>query len=146
MTKLTKLPLTKIAQAKKLGARLVEDAEAVDIAMRKRDDTLYEFLGTLYLVDQQVREFDEGEAREAIKQEFGDKLAATKNLENLLLKLTYPDLSLKSRGTRSKYAKTLRYVLKKKCGSKSVKSFVRANGSINSCVAKERKLRKRKTR
>jgi hypothetical protein len=138
---MTKIPFSIIAKAKKLGARLVKDAEAVESAMRKRDDTLYEFLGTLHLVDKQVRELDSGEAREALKQEFGHKLAATRKSENLLLKLTYPDLSLKSRNTRSKYAKTLRYVREKKRGLKSVKSFVRANGGINGCVTKERKLR-----
>jgi hypothetical protein len=138
---MTKIPFSKIAKAKKLGARLVKDAEAVESAMRKRDDTLYEFLETLYLIDKRVRELDPGETREALKQEFGDKLAAPKKSENLLLKLTYPDLSLKSRTTRSKYAKTLRYAREKKVALKSVKRFVRANGGINGCVAKEKKLR-----
>ena len=53
-----------------------------------------------------------------------------------LLKLT----SLNPR-TQSKYAAVLRFIRKKKKPGQSIRRFVQANGGLNGCVKKEKRLR-----
>jgi hypothetical protein len=137
---MSKIAFSRIDEATEVAARLVQRSAAVEAATQKRDNTLYKFLANLHQLDKQLRKMSMKEALKTLKQKYGDELPTTRKPENLLLKLTYPDLSA---NTRSKYAATLRYVREKKKPTRTVKSFVRANGGINGCVAKEKKLREK---
>jgi hypothetical protein len=140
---MSNIPFSKIDEAAKLAARLAQLSAAVERAMLKRDNALYEYLGSVYLLNELLQEIGEPEAMKALKAKYGAKLPVARTSVTLLLELTYPNLCVKK---RSKYAGVLRYVREKKKGLQSVKSFVRANGSINGCVAKEKKLREKKAR
>jgi hypothetical protein len=114
---------------------------AVKTAEQKRDNALYKYLTILYELNLELKKMGRVKALKALEARYGDKLPTAKNSHHMLLKLTYPDLSASSRNTRFRYAKILRYVLRKKNSSETVKSFVRGNGGINRCIRKEKKLR-----
>jgi hypothetical protein len=129
---------SKIDDAKKVAVHLEERVAAVERANENRDKCLYNLLGRLHRLDQQLRQTPRTEAIKVLKP---GGLPFAPNWVNLLLKCTYPNLSAK---TRSKYAAALRYVgLKKEPGQK-VMDFVRENGGLNGCVEKEKKLRAKK--
>lgn len=132
---------SEIDQAREVAARLARRNAAVKTAEQKRDNALYKYLTILYELNLELQKMGRVKAVKALKPRYGDKLTTAKNSRHMLVKLTYPDLSASSRSTRWRYAKILRYILRKKTSSETVKSFVRANGGINRCLGKEKKLR-----
>ena len=108
---MSNIPFSKIDEAAKLAARLVQLSAAVESAMLKRDNALYEYLGSVYLLNELLQEIGEPEAMKALKAKYGAKLPVARTSVTLLLELTYPNLSAKK---RSKYAGVLRYVREKK--------------------------------
>jgi hypothetical protein len=128
---------SKIDEAKKIGVRLARRSAAAESAMRKRDNTLFIFFAKLHAVHTQIRKIGDEAAAQALTAKYG-KLPTGR----ILLKLTYPSLKPKK---RSKYAATLRYIGNKKKPSQSVRKFVRENGGINGCVAREKKLHARQS-
>lgn len=137
------IPFSKIDEAREVAARLVQRSAAVESAMERRDNSLYKLLANLHQLHKRLRKLGRDEALKALKQKYGDELPTTTKSVNLLLELTYPGLSAKP---RSKYASVLRYVRAKKRPGESVRNFVRRNGGINGCVAKEKKLREKMRR
>jgi hypothetical protein len=134
---------SEIDEATKVATRLVQRSAAAKRATKRRDNSFYKFFATLHRLDKRLRKLDRDEALKELKEKYGNALRSTKKSMNLLLKLTYPDLSVK---TRSKYAATLRYVREKKAPEQSIRNFLRANGGIKGCVEKEKKLREKKKR
>ena len=131
--------LLKIDKAAKLAAGLEKRSAAIESAKQARDHMLYELLELLHRLDEQLRQTSRIEARKAFKAPLP---FAKDRWMNLLLKRTYPNLSAK---TRSKYAAVLRYIRNEKKPEQSVRTFVQKNGGLNGCVAKEKKLRAKKT-
>jgi hypothetical protein len=132
-----------IDEAKKVGTRLVQRRAAAKRATKRRDNSFYKFVATLHRLDNRLRKLDRDEALKELKEKYGNALRSTKKSVNLLLKLTCPDLSDKTRGD---YAATLRYVREKKAPERSIRNFLRANGGIKGCVKKQKKLRDKKKR
>jgi hypothetical protein len=134
---------TEIDEAKKVGTRLVQRRAAAKRATKRRENSVYKLVATLLRLDNRLRKLGPDEALKELKGKYGNALRSTTKSVNLLLKLTCPDLSDK---TRSKYAATLRYVREKKAPEQSIRNFLRANGGIKGCVEKEKKLREKKKR
>jgi hypothetical protein len=132
-----------IDEAKKVGTRLVQRRAAAKRATKRRDNSFYKLFATLHRLDNRLRKLDRDEALKQLKEKYGNALRSTKKSVNLLLKLTCPGLSDK---TRWKYAATLRYVRDKKAPEQSIRNFLRANGGIKGCVEKEKKLREKRKR
>jgi len=125
-------------EAKKIGVRLARRSAAAESAMRKRDNTLFTYFAKLHAVYTQIRKIGDEVAAPALSAKYG-KLPTGRML---LFTLTYPSLKPNK---RSKYAATLRYIGNKKKPGQSVRKFVRENGGINGCVAREKKLRARQS-
>jgi hypothetical protein len=88
-----------------------------------------------------LREIRKIRALKLLRAKYGDKLPArTDDVCIFLLRLTYPKLNAKK---CCKYASVLELVRLEKKPDQTVKEFVRANGGINRCVAKEKKLREK---
>jgi len=129
---------SKIDEAKKIAARLARRTAAAESAKQKRDSTLFTFFAKLHAIHKELRKIGDEAALEALTAKYG-KLPTGRML---LLKLTYPSLEPKQ---GSKYAATLRYIWVKKKAGQSVRAFVRKNGAINGCIAREKKLRDKKS-
>lgn len=133
---------SRIDDAKEVAARLGRRVAAVERANENRDKCLYNLLGRLHQLEGQLKGIKGSEALRALRKKFGPRLPTSSTISiSLLLQLTYPELSSK---TRSKYAAVIRYVGAKKKPGQKVMEFVRENGGINGCVAKEKKLRDKK--
>jgi hypothetical protein len=88
-----------------------------------------------------LREIRKIRALKLLRAKYGDKLPArTDDVCIFLLRLTYAKLNAKK---CCKYASVLELVRLEKKPDQTVKEFVRANGGINRCVAKEKKLREK---
>lgn len=132
---------SEIDEAKKVATRLGQRNAAVKRATKRRDNTLYRLFETLDQLHIKLREIGKVRALKSLRAKYGDELPArTDDVCIFLLKLTCPKLTTKK---CSKYASVLTLVRLKKKPDETVKDFVRANGGINGCVAKEKKLRNR---
>jgi hypothetical protein len=127
-----------VEAAKKIAARLVRRNQAVAKAERNRDLCLYKFLESVHKLDRRLRNMPVAEARKTLKPKHGVKLPAKADSGMFAIKITHPSLAPKA---CSKYAAVLRLIRKKKKPGQSIGQFVRANGNINGCVAKEKQLR-----
>jgi hypothetical protein len=127
-----------IDKARAVAKRLARRNKDVASAMSKRDVCLDKLFESVHEIDSQLHKMGKQKAREALEVKYGN--AVPRNLSQFL-KLICPELPSKR---RSKYAGVLRLVRSKKKTGQSVKAFMRANGRINGCVAKETKIRNAK--
>jgi hypothetical protein len=128
--------IAKIDQAKERTVRLQRFSDAVTEANRKRDAYLYNLFTDLHDIEVDVRKLKWADRRKI----FGDRLGFQTKIGGLVIELTCPDLDPKK---RAKYAAVLRFIAVEKSPREKVKEFVRKNGGINGCVAKEKQLRQR---
>ena len=77
------------------------------------------------------------EARKTLKAKYGGNVPTTIRTGMFAIELTHASLAK----TRSKYAAVQRLIRKKKKPGELIRKFVRANGGMNGCVAKEKKMR-----
>jgi hypothetical protein len=131
----------KIEAARQRALRLQKLSKVVEEVERKRDACLYNLFGDLHGIEGDLRKLSWKDRRKI----FGDLLdfRTNRQLGSLLLRQVYPELDAKK---RAKYGAVLRYVTATKSPREKVKDFVRKNGSINGCVAKESKLRREAAR
>jgi hypothetical protein len=122
----TKMLFSKIDEARELAKRLEELGEAVESAMRERDNALYKFFAKLHYLEKRLRRLNT--PREKLEAKYGRLPGSSKSAIRFMLKLTYPNLGTKQ---RSKYAAVLQYVREKKKPDQSVKSLIRRAGGIN---------------
>jgi len=128
--------IAKIDQAKERATRLQRLSDAVTEAERKRDICLYNLFTDLHDIEVDLRKLKWAERRKI----FGDHLGFQTKIGGLVIERTCPDLDPKK---RAKYAAVLRFVAAAKPPHKKVKEFVRKNGGINGCIAKEKQIRQR---
>jgi hypothetical protein len=128
--------IVKIDQAKERAMRLQSLSDAVNEAERKRDACLYNLFADLHDIEVDVRKLKWADRRKI----FGDRLGFQTKIGGLVIERSCPDLDAKK---RAKYAAVLRFVAAAKPPHEKVKEFVRKNGGINGCIAKEKQLRQR---
>ena len=121
-----------IDQARAIARRLVRRNKVVARAERNRDLCLHRLFKSLHELDKKVRKMG---GRQALKAKYGN-IPTNKDSAMLAVKLTHlPPKAC------SKYAAVLRFIREEKKPGESIRKFVRANGDINGCVAKEKQLR-----
>lgn len=131
---MTKELIAKIDQAKERAMRLQRLSDAANEAKRKRDACLYNLFTDLHDIEVDVRKLNWADRRKI----FGDRLGFQTKIGGLVIERTCPDLDPKK---RAKYAAVLRFVAAAKPPHEKVKEFVRKNGSMKGCIAKEKQLR-----
>jgi hypothetical protein len=121
-----------VDEARVIAKRLIRRNEDFARAEKNRDACLYKFFDSLHELDRQVRKMG---GRQALKAKYGN-IPTNKDSAMLAVKLTHlPPKAC------SKYAAVLRFIREEKKPGESIRKFVRANGDINGCVAKEKQLR-----
>jgi hypothetical protein len=123
-----------IDQAREIAKRLTRRNKDVASAMSKRDVCLYKLFESLHKIERQLLKIGKQKANEVLMAKYGN--TRPKNMDDLLKRI-YPELPSKR---RSKYLALLRYVQAMKESDQPLREFVRANGGINGCVAKEKKI------
>jgi hypothetical protein len=131
----------KIEAARQRAVRLQKLSRVAEKVERKRDACLYGLFDDLHGIEGDLHKLGWKDRRKI----FGHLLdfRTNRQLGSLLLREVYPGLGAKK---RAKYGAVLRYVAASKSPREKVKDFVRKNGSINGCVAKESKLRREAAR
>jgi hypothetical protein len=127
---------TEIEKTKELAAKWRGMSVKATKVEQKRDAHLFRLLGDLDGMRAKVLNLPLGAQRKVLGGFEG--WGGTGQIIRLLLKNVCPQLDAKK---RAKYAAVLRYVAAKKESGETVKDFVRKNGGLNGCVAKEKKLR-----
>lgn len=128
--------IAKMVRAKERAMRFQRLSVAANEAERKRDACLYNLFTDLHDIEIDVRKLKWADRRKI----FGDHLGFRTTIGGLVIERTCPDLDVKK---RAKYRAVLRFVAAAKPPHEKVKEFVRKNGGINGCIAKEKKLRQR---
>jgi hypothetical protein len=130
--------IVKIDQAKERATRLQRLSDAVNEAERKRDACLYNLFADLHDIEVDVRKLGWADKRKILCDRLNFRTSS--KISGLVIERTCPDLDAKK---RAKYAAVLRFVAAAKPPHEKVKDFVRKNGGINGCIAKEKHLRER---
>jgi hypothetical protein len=128
---------SKIDTAKKTATRLIKRNTDANMAERKRDVCLYKLFEILHELDKRLQTIGGPFILRTLKKKYG-VISKSKDSGMFLLKLTHPTLDPR---TQSKYAAVLRFIRQKKKPDQSIRKFVQANGGLNGCVKKEKRLR-----
>jgi hypothetical protein len=129
---------SKILEAKEIAERLARRTAVLAKAEKNHELCLYNFFNKLHALDKRLQTMEYLVLRQELKKRHRS-IPKNKDKAMFLLKLTHPSLHPK---TQWKYASALRFVRRKKKSDDTVRSFMRANGSINGCDKKERKFEK----
>jgi len=134
--------LTMMEEAQACAKRLDELSTALAKLEVKRDNCLFKLLGQVRDIVVDHRQLDPPDQRKLLGKNYNVFSSQKKAIDKTLSKVA-PDLDAKK---RAKYAPVVRFLIAKMPAGASVKIFVRKNGGINGCVAKEKDLRKRGNR
>ena len=130
---------TMMEEAQSRAKRFDEFSATLAELALKRDTFLFKLLGQVHDIAVGVRELDPTDRRKLLGKDYG-LFSGQKGIIDKTLRKVAPNLKAKQ---RAKYAAVVRLLVAKKPLGGNVKAFVRENGGINGCVAKEKKLRMR---